>query len=440
MTRDDRKKPLSREALAMAEVGHTDIRPAVAWFLVVMFLAVILGVPLVEQLARPTLRDVADILPSASDAPGSDVLAGPLGRSRRINALMLRNITQFEDTLEKESIVAEAVIPPMQGLLVGLLGAGTESAYCGRDGWLFFRPGIDYLTGRGFLDERVLLARSRGGDEWHQPPQPDPIRAIVEFRDHLAARGITLILMPAPIKPMIYPEQFSGAYDGRQPLQNFSYVAFKVLLEQEGVLLCDVTESLMAEKGQAVDGLYLKTDTHWSPRGMELAARAMADFITSRGLLSGSARAGYLADPKEITSLGDIAATLDLPVSTSVFQPETVTTRRVMDANGAPWEASADADVLLLGDSFANIFALKGMGWGESAGLAEHLSLALDGAVDAIRINDNGAYATRQHLSRLMEGGEDRLDGKRVVIWEFAMRELAVGDWQTGLGNATSRQ
>jgi alginate O-acetyltransferase complex protein AlgJ len=44
--------------------------------------------------------------------------------------------------------------------------------------------------------------------------------------------------------------------------------------------------------------------------------------------------------------------------------------------------------------------------------------------------NDSGAFATRQALARELEGGEDRLAGKRVVVWEFAARELAVGDWK----------
>jgi alginate O-acetyltransferase complex protein AlgJ len=44
--------------------------------------------------------------------------------------------------------------------------------------------------------------------------------------------------------------------------------------------------------------------------------------------------------------------------------------------------------------------------------------------------NDSGAFATRQALARELSAGEDRLQGKRVVIWEFASRELSVGDWK----------
>jgi alginate O-acetyltransferase complex protein AlgJ len=66
------------------------------------------------------------------------------------------------------------------------------------------------------------------------------------------------------------------------------------------------------------------------------------------------------------------------------------------------------------------------MGWGEAAGLGEQLSFALQRPIDRIIQNDQGAHATRGLLAR----EPDRLDGKRVVIWQFAARELAFGDWK----------
>jgi alginate O-acetyltransferase complex protein AlgJ len=70
------------------------------------------------------------------------------------------------------------------------------------------------------------------------------------------------------------------------------------------------------------------------------------------------------------------------------------------------------------------------MGWGASAGLAEQMSFALGRDIDVIALNDNGAYAAREALSLELQRGRDRLAGKKVVIWEFAERELSVGDWK----------
>jgi len=46
--------------------------------------------------------------------------------------------------------------------------------------------------------------------------------------------------------------------------------------------------------------------------------------------------------------------------------------------------------------------------------------------VDRLVQNDEGAFATRAMPQR----DPDRLDGKRVVVYQFAARELAFGDWK----------
>jgi alginate O-acetyltransferase complex protein AlgJ len=127
--------------------------------------------------------------------------------------------------------------------------------------------------------------------------------------------------------------------------------------------------------------------------------------------------------------MGDTAAMLDLPATQHRYPPERVTIGRVLGADGSPWRPSRSADVLVLGASFSNIYSTASLGWGESAGLAEHLSVALRRPVDRIVQNDQGAFATRARLARDLAGGTDRLAGKRAVIYQFATRELSSGDW-----------
>ena len=118
---------------------------------------------------------------------------------------------------------------------------------------------------------------------------------------------------------------------------------------------------------------------------------------------------------------------LDLPENDPLFPPETVWLRRILRPDGSPWRSSRDADVLLLGDSFSNIYSLESMGWGTSAGFAEQLSYVLRRPVDRLVQNDEGAFATRTMLQR----EPDRLTGKRVVVYQFSARELAFGDWRS---------
>jgi hypothetical protein len=71
------------------------------------------------------------------------------------------------------------------------------------------------------------------------------------------------------------------------------------------------------------------------------------------------------------------------------------------------------------------------MQWGQAAGYAEQLSYHLQQPIDTICQNDAGSFATRQRLSRQLKKGVDRLAGKKVVVWQFATRELAFGDWKS---------
>ena len=69
-----------------------------------------------------------------------------------------------EKAIESDSVVSAWLLPHVQSVLTGKLGAGNEQVYLGRDGWLFYRPDVDYVTGPPFLDPTQLRhrARSRG--------------------------------------------------------------------------------------------------------------------------------------------------------------------------------------------------------------------------------------------------------------------------------------
>ena len=177
--------------------------------------------------------------------------------------------------------------------------------------------------------------------------------------------------------------------------------------------------------------VYLATDTHWRPEAMELAAAELARLIEEKIVLGATAvDRDWRQTSQDVKNLGDIAMMLKLRQNQGVFGEEVVTIRPVTDAAGEPWRPDPTAEVLVLGDSFANIYSLEMMNWGCAAGLAEQLSFALNRPVDTILRNDDGAYATREMLSRELAQGEDRLAGKKVVVWQFAARELAVGDWK----------
>jgi len=265
--------------------------------------------------------------------------------------------------------------------------------------------------------------------EWRAPPQTDALRAIIQFRDQLKQRDIDLILLPTPGKAMIHPEQFVRLPASAAPLQNPSYDAFLRALQEAGLLVLDLSDELAAASAQGV-AQFLATDTHWRPEVVEHAAQRLAAFIARHVPLSLAVPAAYSFAQVEQAGQGDVAVMLKLPPRQQLFPAEPVRLRQIRTPRDELWSATQDADVLLLGDSFSNIFSLDAMGWGESAGLAEQLSFELQRPLDRIVINDHGAHATRAALAHELARGRDRLAGKRVVIWQFAQRELASGDWK----------
>ena len=220
-----------REEQARRELGHTDVGSGLAWFLVGAFLLSIVSVGGVQHLGAPA--------GFAAGEMGGPRDAAPLRWAALLDEFPTDcSLERFERHLEGALVVGRWALPKVQLLLTGVFGVGNEQAYAGRDGWLFHRAGVDYLSGPSFLDPARLRARRIDADHCETTPQPDPIPAIRRFNEDLAARGIRLIVMPTPVKAVIHPDGFSRRYSRRgPPVQNPSFQAFLARLEAEGVLI-----------------------------------------------------------------------------------------------------------------------------------------------------------------------------------------------------------
>jgi hypothetical protein len=428
----------TREEIAKIEIGHTTVSPSVARAVTAFFIFCIIAVPSIEIVAPywmtrdqttsvwSRLADVPEQMAAAVQAEASRGNTSLWKRTLAANRAALSGLLAFENALEDESILGRTLRPPAQAILSGWLGAGNERVYVGRDRWLFYRPDLEYLTNRGFLEPDVIRRRLAVTSEWTALPEPDPRPAILAFHGRLSAQGITLIVMPTPVKPGVHPEKLFASYPVRQgAVQNRSYPQFAEWLASQGILVFDPADVLGGARQSGPQ--YLATDTHWRPEAMELVAERLAAFVNQRVTLPAWPALGMRIEEQEITNAGDTVTMLDLPPGQRLYPPERAVISRVVAGDGSPWRSDHTSDVLVLGDSFANIYSLASMGWGDSAGLVEHLSYALGRPVDRIVQNDDAAFATRQLLQR---AGAERLAGKRVVVWQFAARELASGDWK----------
>ena len=410
-----------RELQALAEVGRTHIERFAAVAGTLLFLLTLLTASAAQLwLAEPSNRglptpETGELLRSAAGA------SGPRDAGRRV----LGAIDRFETALEERSELTAFLRPQLQELLTRLGGVGNERVYLGQPGWLFYRPDVDYVTGRGFLDRIAQREARRGGDAWTEPRQPDPLPALVDLARQLEAQGIGLVLLVAPSKAAVHPEALSGGSRTDRGARNRSFGTFADRLAAEGVSLVDPTPVLAAQEGDQ----YLRTDTHWLPDAVALVAGRLARRLEELFDL-GPPDPIYTTRRVLVENRGDLAVMLGLPAGNRFFPAESVEADRVVTFSGRPWAADPEAVILLLGDSFTNIYSQPDLGWGGGAGLAEQLSLALGRPVDRLARNQGGDLEIRQALATELAAGRNRLRGKKVVIYQIAARELAGGDWQ----------
>lgn len=390
----------------------TDVSRPVAWLLTLLFLCAIYALPLSQAYLEKREGEESSLAELFKRAPTAE------------------HLRQVEKGIEEASYAKAWVQPRAQLWLTQVGRVGNKLAVVGRNGWLYYTPGVLHVAGPGFLDPATQRSREKDAlDAGQEAVHADPVAAILAFQRALAQRGARLVLLPMPDKAALEP----ASLDGRPglssvPAQNVDYERFLDQLRKLGITLFDARQGLPAHEQRA---LYLIQDTHFAPEFMEHIARNLAKMVDSLGVLPPVAAAPLLhAVEQPAARLGDLVDMLKLPEEQRLFQPQQVLVHQVQDEQGEAWEPDPNADVLLLGDSFTNIFSLEGMGWGSSSGLAPQLALSLRRPIDVIARNDSGAFATREALSRELQAGQDRLAGKRVVIWEFASRELSVGDWK----------
>lgn len=391
---------------------HTEISAATARFLVAAFIALTCMIPVIQLIAELSSHTHVQELDLFTRVPTKP------------------NLKAYEDDLRTASVARKAVQPWLQEWVSTVGGFGNINAVVGRDGWLFYRPGVDYVGGRGILDAARLRQRKQELISNGQPdPHPDPRPAIEQFAEQCRAAGAHLIIVPIPDKVMIQPGQLTRRLDGAAiaPPNNSHFSRLVAELRAAGVDVFDPTPESVSHGEQR----FLIQDTHWTPAWMQRVADDLAKHIQSKVALPPKANFRTRVTPAEVSRVGDLVEMLRLPPGQRAFAPQTVTIQMVSDArSGQPWAPRADADVLLLGDSFTNIYSAGVMGWGESAGFAEQLSAALERPLDRIARNDAGAFASRQMLGDDLARGRNRLAGKKLVIWEFAIRELEVGNWK----------
>ena len=399
--------------------SRTVVPRAVAVWLSVVFCAGLVVVPLVDGLLgswRVPVQEAKDGFANVLRA----IAAGGFGWRAVVDAnnAALGTIEKFESSLEDSSALAASLRPGSLDLLLRFGGAGSEEAYLGREGWIFYRPDVDALV----MDTVKAEAAATG---------------IAEFAAQLAARGIRLVVVPVPGKASIHPEKLAPA--GSKFLSAPVSPALSGLAQRLANLwdsknvgdpstaprVFETTDLLWRRKTESGEAQFLRTDSHWAPDAMRAVAEGVAG-LAAAPVVGGQS---FNTSPRQIAAAGDTALMLDLPASSPLLERQHVTIDAVASEDGEPWQPDRDSPVLVLGDSYTNIYSSEDLGWGANAGFAEQLSRALGYRVDKLARNDAGALSARTMLAAEAVRNPGWLEGKKVVVWVMAAREFVHGHW-----------
>ena len=383
--------------------------------------AVVLIVLFLLAMVLPPLGDF--IYKSATGQLAASPVLRLLSYRPSANATLHEHLLSVERSLT-DLPYAKAIRRQTQHALTAWAGEGNMKVHPGNNGWLFYRPELAALNGWGPLKTQPFSVMKDPTLAKMKPAR----QLVLDFAAELKARGIPLLLVPLPVKPMLYPEHLLNKTPDR-PLRHPDQLAFYDELRAAGIDVLDLTQALYELKSRYP--LFLQQDTHWSPEAMKKSAELIGNHIKkTRPSLIPQSETSLRMDARihDRSSFGDLVNLLDLSDPASLFRKESA---QLVSIHGL--DPDPAAPITLLGDSFVNIYTDPTLGFEDpgtadqenpppmKAGLAYQLSLILQQPLDVIAKNGAGATATRREFAARPD---DLVRAKKLVVWVIASRDL----------------
>ena len=283
-----------------------------------------------------------------------------------------------------------------------------SKALAGRDGFLFYKNSLEYAS---------------GGDLEAQRKGKNPLPIILEFKKELDAQGVDFLFVPVPTKVEVYPEQFSPDFASLSgQVVNPFFRKFLLSLAKSGVEVVDLLPAFLAAKGDAAkpgaEPLFQRQDTHWTDRGLRIAAGLLATRVKAYPWYTELAKHAQNFGEREtsFTRFGDLQSRLP-EAEQKKYTPETLVAHQVLRADKQPYDDDAESPVVLLGDSFTGVYELTDA---EHSGVSAHVARNIAYPLDLV-MSYGGGPNVRQ---KLLRRGEASLRTKKLVIWLMTARDL----------------
>ncbi|CAD5110497.1 alginate O-acetyltransferase [Zestomonas carbonaria] len=243
----------------------------------------------------------------------------------------------------------------------------------------------------------------------------DNLRLVQGIRQSLERRGIDLVLAIVPAKARLYPEHLGERQPAR--LRDNLYQRFHLEARRAGIVAPDLLASLEKEKGNGA--LFLRTDTHWTPHGAEVAAQRIGRAVQRRLPLDNEPQRFVTDFGKRAPYQGDLTRFLPLdPLFSDLLPPPDhlqQRTTRAADAGRADAAALFDdarVPVALVGTSYS-----ANPNWNFQGALRQALGSDLVSYAE----DGNGPL---QPMLEYLQSDDFKDSPPQLVIWEFPERYL----------------
>ena len=320
-----------------------------------VFLVLIFALPLVQLVSEiwslptawPTAFRLLPALPRVLAAAGKPN-ASVYQRVLAANQQLCEEFRSYEVQVTESAWPIKGPRTWLQAGLTGPLRSGNEQVVVGPGGWLYFRPDIEALIRPGFLEPQRVRPGFATGTR-----HANPLPAIRRFAADLKARGIELLVVPIPSKAARLGVKQGGAAS----IHNASFQQFVTELERSQISVCDLTSLMPDEADAAAHPRYLKSDSHWTPAEMQLAAQRIAlQWRTGTGL-SRDDPVTYETKNLMVENVGDTGRLLGGDSASDIIAPESCEITQIKNHDHSDWSPDPSAEILLLGDSFTNIYS-----------------------------------------------------------------------------------
>ena len=307
----------------------------------------------------------------------------------------------YEKHYDKQLPVRDMGINVWAAIEYVLFKEGRSGVVVGNSDWLFSSEEFKYYSNSDDMTQKNLAI-------------------ISSVSKQLKKNNIKLVMAVIPAKARVYEEHISSTQPSIQA--NLRYKFLMTWLSDNNVTAIGLLDPLVEAK--RIKPTYLRTDTHWTPWGAEIAAEIMANKITiiQPDLLGNIEYVSSLQTQKSHS--GDLMSYIPLGDSLDWLgpQPEKITevrTNKVESGEEEPlnlFDSEPVASIALVGTSYSANPSWNFLGFLKEKFGSDILNFAQEG---------KGPF---EPMVEYLASAEFRDQPPKLVVWEFPERFLPVAN------------